>query len=447
MTEGKAKILCPSCGSQLIWKDGLRYPKEGSSPVQRYLCRSCGHRFSETQVKANILGEFAKASHSGKNVGNSGIGTFDVPIEKQLNRFPLGSGENVTSHGVLPTLTSVVKPLKALPCYSSKHRVCASEPKGAKNLVKVESQIEKRAAGATTQAEVKGKIVEHSFWMLKQGYRPATIKMRTRQLKRLTQRGANLLEPESVKETIAKQSWGVNGKICYVTAYATFALWMNIPFEPPHYKRVEKLPWVPTESDIDQLIAACSEKMATYLQLLKETGMRPGEAYYLKWADVDAVRKIVRVTPEKNSKPRILSISTRLIMMLENLPKVSERVFGNSLLRTHTSCFRRQRRRAAEKLNDPRLKRISFYSLRHFKAIIEYHRTKDIFHVMRVLGHKDIKNTLIYIDLEHEIFQNIDEDQFITKVARTPEEACKLREVGFEKFDEFNGVRLYCKRK
>jgi len=45
------------------------------------------------------------------------------------------------------------------------------------------------------------------------------------------------------------------------------------------------------------------------------------------------------------------------------------------------------------------------------------------------------------------IFQNIDEDQFITKVARTPEEACKLREVGFEKFDELDGVRLYCKRK
>jgi hypothetical protein len=61
--------------------------------------------------------------------------------------------------------------------------------------------------------------------------------------------------------------------------------------------------------------------------------------------------------------------------------------------------------------------------------------------------HKDIKNTLVYIDLEHEIFQNIDEYQFTTKVAYIPDEACKLREVGFEKFDEFDGAHLYCKRK
>jgi len=66
---------------------------------------------------------------------------------------------------------------------------------------------------------------------------------------------------------------------------------------------------------------------------------------------------------------------------------------------------------------------------------------------MRILGHKDIKNTLIYIDVEHEIFQSIDEDQFMTKVAHTPEEACKLKEVGFEKFDEFDGIHLYYKRK
>ena len=29
-----------------------------------------------------------------------------------------------------------------------------------------------------------------------------------------------------------------------------------------------------------------------------------------------------------------------------------------------------------------------------------YHQTKDILHVMRFLGHRSIKNTLVYIDLE-----------------------------------------------
>ena len=38
-------------------------------------------------------------------------------------------------------------------------------------------------------------------------------------------------------------------------------------------------------------------------------------------------------------------------------------------------------------------------------------------------------------------------DQFTVKVARTVEEAAKFKEVGFEKFDEFTGFHLYCKRK
>lgn len=52
--------------------------------------------------------------------------------------------------------------------------------------------------------EIKGKIVEYSFWLLKQGYAESTIKGRTKLLKRLTKIGADLYDPESVKEVIAK---------------------------------------------------------------------------------------------------------------------------------------------------------------------------------------------------------------------------------------------------
>ncbi|UCH69631.1 MAG: tyrosine-type recombinase/integrase, partial [Candidatus Bathyarchaeota archaeon] len=78
--------------------------------------------------------------------------------------------------------------------------------------------------------------------------------------------------------------------------------------ESPRYRRVEKLPWVPTESEVDQLIAGCSHRIATFLQLLKETGMRPGEAWFLKWIDLDFTNNSVRITPEKSSNPRILKL-------------------------------------------------------------------------------------------------------------------------------------------
>ena len=37
---------CPECGSRKVWKDGLRYLKDGSI-IQRYICRECGYRFSD----------------------------------------------------------------------------------------------------------------------------------------------------------------------------------------------------------------------------------------------------------------------------------------------------------------------------------------------------------------------------------------------------------------
>jgi integrase len=89
--------------------------------------------------------------------------------------------------------------------------------------------------------------------------------------------------------------------------------------------------------------------------------------------------------------------------------------------------FSRQRKRLARKLQNPRLLQITFHTLRHFKATIEYAKTKDILHVMRLLGHKNINNTLIYTQLVN--FKN---DEYISKVAKNAEEACQLVEAGFE---------------
>lgn len=75
-----------------------------------------------------------------------------------------------------------------------------------------------------------------------------------------------------------------------------------------------------------------------------------------------------------------------------------------------------------------------------------YHQTKDILYVMRFLGHRNIKNTLIYIQLEEAIFKN-QENEFICKVAQTLEDAKALIEAGFEYVCDFNNVKLFRKRK
>jgi len=79
---------------------------------------------------------------------------------------------------------------------------------------------------------------------------------------------------------------------------------------------------------------------------------------------------------------------------------------------------------------------------------MEYHRTKDILYVKKILGHKRIQKTLKYIDLEAAIFTTVD-DQWTVRVANDVTEACTLTEAGFEYITgEYNdGGKIFRKRK
>lgn len=48
---------------------------------------------------------------------------------------------------------------------------------------------------------------------------------------------------------------------------------------------------------------------------------------------------------------------------------------------------------------------------------MEYHKTKEIIHVMQILGHREIKPLRIYINLEHALF-NVSRDKFHVKTAK-----------------------------
>jgi hypothetical protein len=107
------------------------------------------------------------------------------------------------------------------------------------------------------------------------------------------------------------------------------------------------------------------------------------------------------------------------------------------------------RAKQAFKLGNPRLKNIHFHTLRHWKATLLYHFKPDILDVAEFLGHKDIENTRLYIQLEKSVFKNLSNDQFITKIANNTDDACKLIEVGFEYItgEYNNGGKIFRKRK
>jgi len=72
--------------------------------------------------------------------------------------------------------------------------------------------------------------------------------------------------------------------------------------------------------------------------------------------------------------------------MINKSAKRNTYVFNNGLLEQFAQNFRQQRKAMAMKLNNPRILQISFKTFRHFKPIMEYHKTKDIMHVKYMLG-------------------------------------------------------------
>jgi len=64
---------------------------------------------------------------------------------------------------------------------------------------------------------------------------------------------------------------------------------------------------------------------------------------------------------------------------------------------------------------------------------------------MQALGHKNIKNTLLYIQLEEALFQG--EQDYISKVAKSQKDICALIEAGFEYVTDFEGAKIFRKPK
>jgi hypothetical protein len=56
-------------------------------------------------------------------------------------------------------------------------------------------------------------------------------------IRRLSKLGANLQDPENIKETIGRMNVKNGMKLLYVYAYNAFALMLKIPWVPPKYKQ------------------------------------------------------------------------------------------------------------------------------------------------------------------------------------------------------------------
>lgn len=253
-------LRCPYCRSKRIWKDGLH--NTNKHDVQRYICRECGKRFIETTWKR-----------------------LNNPERVQkIHRHILFTSNNLTLN----------------------RQVSDRRQNGTKNLAIIERSfmetLVKPQKPSLQQSPATKKILEFAFWLKKNGYAESTIIGRVKLLKIMVRRGANLYDPESIKEVISKQEWSQGRKSNAVDAYSSFLQMVGGKWNPPRYERPRRLPFIPLESEVDQLIAGLNTRMAAFCQLEKETGARPGEAHKLQWIDIDPNSNTIRINePEKKA--------------------------------------------------------------------------------------------------------------------------------------------------
>jgi len=249
-------------------------------------------------------------------------------------------------------------------------------------------------------------------------------------------------DPVKVKNVICSYPCKNSRKQLLADAYDYYVKYKGFKWDKPKFKKESRLFFLPYEQELDLLINNARFKMGTFLLLLKETGMDCGEAWNLKWIDIDVVRKTVNVTPVKNHNGRVLPISDVLLSRLLRLPRKNDRVFSSKSLDRFRSLYERYRNKLAVKLNNERLKYVQLRSFRHWKGTQLYSETKDIMYVKWFLGHKRIENTMVYVHLV-----NFESNQYITKVAKTLSECEELVKLGYEFVCNVDGFKLFRKRK
>ncbi len=100
--------------------------------------------------------------------------------------------------------------------------------------------------------------------------------------------------------------------------------------ELPKVRVEEKLPFIPSETELESLTAATRGKTMVFLRILKETAIRPIEAWRLKWSDIDYAPFTLTVNPAKYGKARKLKVSEETVKLLMNLPKKNSYAFSPS---------------------------------------------------------------------------------------------------------------------
>ncbi len=176
--------------------------------------------------------------------------------------------------------------------------------------------------------------------------------------------------------------------------------------ETPYPKKTRRLPTVLSREEVTQLIhAARTPGERILLMTLYATGARNSELTHLKVTDIDSQRMVVHIRCGKGRKDRDVMLSPKLLTALRTDWRFYHRKSSTWLF---PSNYRKDRpidtktvwhacQKAAQRAGLQ--KRVHPHTLRHCFATHLYEAGTDLRAIQVLLGHEDLKDTLIYVHL------------------------------------------------
>ncbi len=131
------------------------------------------------------------------------------------------------------------------------------------------------------------------------------------------------------------------------------------------------------------------------------TGLRRNEIFSLEWPDIDFQRARLIVRKTKAIKERFVPMNATVTEVLQSLPRLlCDYVFPSPKTNGKLIDIKKSFRGA---VNLAEIKNLHFHDLRHTFATRLADGGIDVYALMEIMGHADIKTTLIYVHRTGEV--------------------------------------------
>ena len=169
----------------------------------------------------------------------------------------------------------------------------------------------------------------------------------------------------------------------------------------PEMKRKKPLRDIMNRYEVMQLLKCSSlDKHKIAFALAYGSGLRVGELVVVQCRDIDIIRKTVHVRDGKGGYDRLVPISDDFVRGYTKYlqsHEITEYLFPGQVKGSHLSISAIQHALVSARKKASILKKISTHNIRHTYAVHFLEDTGDLLKLKQYMGHRDIKNTMVYL--------------------------------------------------